>query len=122
MRLPDQLQHRSTTEWNYIVRGIIETWELARFLGIERYLEEQLAADEDCSLADLLGKLGNDCLSLATAMRTHSHATAIEVRMRSLMMEGPRVHLDRPDPELDGVLAAICGRMPAAASQHPQGP
>jgi hypothetical protein len=108
MRLPDELQHRTFTEWNHIVRGLIEVWELARFLGIETCLEEQIAADDDCSLTDLLGRLGNDCLNRTAGMRTQLHAGAIGDRLLSALAERPRRGDLSARPELDEVQRVVC--------------
>ena len=58
MRLPDRLQNRCFTEWNYVVRGVVEIWEMARLLGLEQELEQLLARDEECELVELLAKIG----------------------------------------------------------------
>jgi len=112
MRLPDQLQQRSFTEWNHIVRGLMEVWELAQLLGVEPYLEEQLAADEDGRLSDLLGKLGNDCWTLADALRVHTHATLIQARLQALLAEA------RAQPrDAEAALALVCCGLPASGLQ-----
>lgn len=67
MRLPESLQQRPFTEWNCLVKGIVEVWELARSLGFEQTLEEHLSRDEEGRLAELLGCLGCELLSLNTS-------------------------------------------------------
>lgn len=74
MRLPERLQQRSFTEWNHLVRGLVEVWEIARRLELERELEEQLAMDEGCDLAERLGRLGNDWARAASAFNLASPA------------------------------------------------
>jgi len=64
MRLPEALQQRPFAEWNYLVKGIVEVWELARSLGFEETLEEHLSRDEEGRLAELLGCLGGELLHL----------------------------------------------------------
>jgi hypothetical protein len=64
MRLPDVLQQRPFAEWNYLVKGIVGVWELARSLGFEETLEEHLSRDEEGRLAELLGCLGCALLNL----------------------------------------------------------
>lgn len=64
MRLPEALQQRPFTEWNCLVKGIVEVWELARSLGFEQSLEEHLSRDEEGRLAELLGCLGCELLNL----------------------------------------------------------
>jgi hypothetical protein len=58
MRLPDEFQERPFAEWNALVKGIVEVWELARSFGMEPTLEEHLSHDEKGHLAELLGWLG----------------------------------------------------------------
>lgn len=60
MYLPERLQDRSFVEWNYLVQGIMEIWELARFYGVEECLEERLRHDHDATLAIWLGQVGNE--------------------------------------------------------------
>lgn len=62
MRLPHNLTQSRLVHWNYVVRGIMEIWELAALAGWERDLERMLEADEDCRLAEALGRLGNELL------------------------------------------------------------
>lgn len=64
MRLPERLHDRSFAEWNYLVRGVVEIWELARLLGVEHALEQRLASDDDCRFVERIGRLGNDCAAL----------------------------------------------------------
>lgn len=68
MYLPEALQQRRFTEWNHLVRGLMEVWELARMAGLEEDLEACLRRDHDGSLAELLGKIGNECVSLAAVL------------------------------------------------------
>ncbi len=64
MRLPEALQQRPFAEWNCLVKGIVEVWELAQSLGFEETLEEHLSRDEEGRLAELLGCLGCELLNL----------------------------------------------------------
>ena len=66
MRLPDNLVDRSFTEWNYLVRGIMAAWELARLLGENEAFERQLAGDTDGTFVKHVGRVGN-----ATLQRGH---------------------------------------------------
>lgn len=65
MYVPENLHHRRYAEWNYLIRGMVEVWELFRMLGIEHDLEKLLEADEDGTLFELLGRIGTDFSSLA---------------------------------------------------------
>ena len=60
MHLSEVLQNRSFVEWNFVVKGLVQIWELARMLGIEQALEEQLKADHTAELSVRLGHIGNN--------------------------------------------------------------
>src|SRR5687767_13514444 len=75
MRLPESLHQRSFSDWNYLVRGLVEVWELARLLGLDEELEEQLARDEDGSLTEQLGRYGNDCAAVAVLVQRRLRAS-----------------------------------------------
>ena len=59
MVLPKALQDRKLVEWNFLVRGIVEMWEMASLVGLEGVLDDHLGRDIDGRLAENLGKLGN---------------------------------------------------------------
>jgi len=71
MQLPDGLENRRFGEWNCLVRGLMEVWELAKRQGVERQLEEHLIADQSGMLTELLGRLGYVCSS-AASLHTHT--------------------------------------------------
>src|SRR5579883_722492 len=76
MRLPDNLQRRSYVEWNYLVKGLVEVWEILELLHLEHYLEARLESD-DGSLAERLGQLGNKMGSHREAARRVEYATLL---------------------------------------------
>lgn len=80
MYLPEELQGRRFAEWNYVVKGLVEMWELARWMGMEEEYEALLRADQEGTMTDLLARIGNECTSLA--------------QLLSLRME-----VRQPDPE-----------------------
>ncbi len=59
MRLPEGLENRPFTEWNFLVRGVAEAWEVAQLTGTEAALETRLAQDTDGSFVEKLARLGN---------------------------------------------------------------
>lgn len=69
MYLPEKFQDRSYVEWNHLVRGIVVIWEMAQMLGLDRYLEERLRAEDGHLVAERLGRLGNDHSLLARLFR-----------------------------------------------------
>ena len=81
MRIPDHLTERSFAEWNYLLRGIVEMWEVARGLDEQDELEERLAEDADGTAADAMGRAGNELLTLGASMGrmalTHSPERAL---------------------------------------------
>ncbi len=58
MYLPDDLHQRSFVEWNYLVKGLVTIWEMARLLGMEEYLECALRSDR--TLVERLARIGNE--------------------------------------------------------------
>ena len=89
MRLPENLARRRFSDWNYLVRGIVEVWEFAKLLGVQEHLEQQLAMDDEGHLAELLGKLGNDSLSLAHVTRLRCYALSYHENGRA--SQAPRI-------------------------------
>jgi hypothetical protein len=59
MQLPSQLEQRRFLEWNYLVKGLMQVWEIARLLEREAHLEQLLQNDGDGALMDRLAHLGN---------------------------------------------------------------
>lgn len=59
MNLPNHLSERPFPEWNHLVRGLMEAWEVAALLGKERSLERLIAEDPDGSIVELYGEAGN---------------------------------------------------------------
>ena len=88
MRLPDQLIQRPFTEWNYIVRGVVEAWEVARILGKEQEFEEQLAADHDGRLIETLGEAGNVSAQTALHLGRLEQSRAPGRLLECLRLEG----------------------------------
>jgi hypothetical protein len=76
MRLPEPMQHMSFPEWNYTVKGLVEVWELARLLGLERSLEARLEKD-DGTLARELGVIGHDLAKAETMLRRSALALTL---------------------------------------------
>jgi hypothetical protein len=84
MKLPDGLENRRFSEWNYLVCGLMEVWELARRHGVERQLEDRLLQDETGMLTELLGRLGYVCSSVASLQTsTWSWQDALSVPYRA---------------------------------------
>src|SRR5205807_1371117 len=73
MRLSQSLQDRPFTEWNYIVRGLIEMYDLARAAGVETRFERMIEQDTEGTLTEMLGRAGNEWLALASTMLTRIH-------------------------------------------------
>jgi len=65
MYVPDRLHERRFADWNYLLRGLVEVWELARWLHVERAFEEALRTDSDGLLAEEIGRIGNSVLGLS---------------------------------------------------------
>jgi hypothetical protein len=99
MYLPERLHHRRFAEWNYLVRGLVEVWEIARLVGLEEQLEQRLAEDRDGSLTEMLGEIGNECASLAGRLNAYRRLLKPHGRLRALL-----VHCECPS---DGAAARI---------------
>jgi hypothetical protein len=70
------MKHMRYMEWNHAVKGLMEVWELARLLGLEKSLESQLESD-DGTLARELGRMGNEFLSVGSLMRRSAVALTL---------------------------------------------
>jgi hypothetical protein len=68
MRLPAHLRDKRFHDWNHVLRGVVEAWELARMLGTEEQLEQQLMEDQDGTVAERVGELGHDCAQRALTL------------------------------------------------------
>jgi hypothetical protein len=106
MHLPETMRHMRYTEWNHAVKGLVEVWELARLLGLERSLEAQLAND-DGTLALHLGKLGNEFLHVGALMRRS--AVALTLAHSACLLDA----LGAPE---GGEILAATGQMALAAA------
>lgn len=76
MQLPEQLHQRHFSDWNYLVRGLVEIWDLFHMVGLEEELEQHLTLDQDGMLTEMLGRIGNDCSTLASILSVHSTVLA----------------------------------------------
>jgi hypothetical protein len=97
MVLPDGLHHKSFVEWNYIVKGLMEVWELARELGMEEYLENALR--EDVVMAERLARIGNEFFlrtSHVPIVRTDPPRGA-ESGLPTLILGRPVIAMLKPD-------------------------
>jgi hypothetical protein len=92
MRLPQSLQDRPFTEWNYIVRGLMEMYELARAAGVETRFERMIEQDSEGTLIEMLGRAGNEWLALASTMLTRMHT--FPSPLATILVED-RVHAGR---------------------------
>lgn len=59
MLLPAYLQQRCYVEWNYLVKGLMEVWDMACTLNMECHVEQSLLDDAEGQVAEWLGDLGN---------------------------------------------------------------
>src|SRR5262249_219363 len=66
VELPKNLHHKGFVEWNEVVKGLVEFWELAERYGLERYLEYRLAQDQDGALTVRISRIGNELRRLQT--------------------------------------------------------
>ena len=69
MYLPAKLQQKNFVEWNYLVTGLMEVWEVANQMNLEQPLERKLEQDSDGTLAEWLGHIGNDLRRAEDALR-----------------------------------------------------
>jgi hypothetical protein len=58
MYIPERLRQLPLAEWNHLVRGIVEVWNLAETMGVQECLDQHLRQDKDGQLTRLLGCLG----------------------------------------------------------------
>src|SRR5512138_3853779 len=104
MQLPETMQHMRFAEWNHVVKGLVEVWELARVLGMEGSLEAILAKD-DGTVARQLGSVGHELLAAESLMRRSALAMTLT---HSALVSDVRQSLEArvgrsADPELAGV-------------------
>lgn len=101
MRLPDSLCNTRLVHWNYVVRGVVEIWEIAREGGWAQELERLLEDDEDCRLVETVGRLGNELLSRSATLGLHRrNSRGLPLpELRSMLL-----------PELRSHNRACCGR------------
>jgi hypothetical protein len=78
MRLPEELHERRFADWNHVVKGLMEAWNLAKLLGMDDHLEQQLLRDHDGAVTELLARIGNDCAALRALLRARSPSSAWE--------------------------------------------
>ena len=80
MQLPEDLHFREFSDWNLLVKGLIEAWTLAAQLGLEERLESQLANDDDGVVTELVARIGNDCAHLAELVSTRASSGVREAQ------------------------------------------
>ncbi|HSV74472.1 MAG TPA: hypothetical protein VLH79_12005 [Chthonomonadales bacterium] len=56
---------RGLAEWNLMVRGVMQVWEVAQLLGLEDEFEHRMANDPDGRLAEAVARAGNHCAECA---------------------------------------------------------
>jgi hypothetical protein len=98
MHLPEPMKQMRYAEWNHVVKGIVEVWELARLLGLEKSLEAQLQCD-DGTLAQELGEMGNEFLNASHVMRRSAVAVTLahSAYLLDALNGGPaRLEADEP--------------------------
>ena len=115
MYLSEKLQQRSFVEWNYLVRGLVEVWEMARLLGFEQHLEEALRADSEAVLAE---KLAAE-VRQATTTKNGARAADLGRNLRELLVRGVAVNLSLAHHRIPGAAHTCRGR---ALSYRPGGP
>jgi len=59
MRLPESLKDRPFKEWNTLVKGAVQAWELARAFQCEEKLESFLVSDEHGNAVEFMAHLTN---------------------------------------------------------------
>jgi hypothetical protein len=92
MRFPDEIYDRRFTDWNYLVRGLVEVWEVAHLVGLERELEQLLAQDRGGALTDLVARVGNDSLTVSSLLHARLRARTVadsEALLARLLGESP---------------------------------
>ena len=80
MKLPERLTANSFAHWNFLIRGLMEVWEVAIQSGWEKDLEQLMEEDDDGRVAEELGRLGNELLRL----RMESARSTSEVSLWSI--------------------------------------
>ncbi len=81
MQLPDEIHERRFDDWNNLVRGLMEVWELARLLGMERELEALVLQDRGGALTDRLARFGNECGTMAKLLSLRMRWPAVSCRI-----------------------------------------
>jgi hypothetical protein len=81
MELPEGFDHRRFAQWNEVLRGLVEVWELARRMGWQEEFERFLALTPDDRSVELVARIGNDFAALTGG---------------SLLAARPREEADRP--------------------------
>lgn len=73
MYVPDNLHKRSFRDWNWLIKGLVEMWELARLTGLEERLERALKRDRDGAVTERFALAGNCWPALACVALLRSH-------------------------------------------------
>jgi len=74
MYIPERLKQLPLAEWNHLVRGIVEVWDLAETMGVQECLDRHLRQDSDGRLAELLGCLGCNKVVPPALLERHPEA------------------------------------------------
>jgi hypothetical protein len=77
--LSEELQYRSFVEWNELVKGLVQVWDIAHLLGISSCLSQQLQNDQDGTLVEQLGQIGNDRARLFRVLMRCWQALAADI-------------------------------------------
>ena len=59
MRLPENIKNRPFSEWNELVKGVVQAWELARVFQCEEELERFLTSDAHGNAVEFIACLMN---------------------------------------------------------------
>jgi len=91
---------RGLAEWNLMVRGVMQVWEVARLLGLENEFERRMADDPDGRLTEAVARAGNhcaECAQSATLLRqvlmaseTHGVAANASAAVRPILRQQSR--------------------------------
>jgi hypothetical protein len=112
------MERYSFTDWNYMVRGLIEVWELARLSGVTEKMQEKLHADSAHELAHRLAKIGNEYAALQA--RPQPGDPRVRQEVRSVLLQ---TMSEDDEPMPTGLaarllfLALYTDRMPQAVVQ-----